>query len=295
MKKLSLLLFAIFTAVILNSCSKDEASKNDTNQIDEPLEIKENVLVKKITRTDAQGFVQTLDFKYDGNKIINIESEEEKISFFYSGNLIYKKEVYDKIDSYKETSNYTYYNDKKIKTIDEISFGPGFNGGLIFNSPNSTNPEATEMTKYRGLVYINQNKISEYTTIFENYDLLKDKIRPLLIDQNTYKYTYDENKNPFDNIIGMGYLLNNNTEFGKITPLLNATCKNNITKVVTESWLTYWGNPTSITNQQDGYIYERVFIYNELNYPTEINETVSINRKGLIEIEKQNIVYKFYY
>jgi hypothetical protein len=130
MKKLIYFLFALIIAVMINSCSKDEGSENDTNQIDDPLEVKENVLVKKITRTDAQGYVQTVDFIYDGNKIISLETEQEIYSFFYSGNLIIRKEVFNKEYKNTEITNYT-YNGKNLKTKNNITF-VSYNGDDIF-------------------------------------------------------------------------------------------------------------------------------------------------------------------
>ena len=41
------------------------------------------------------GYVQTVDFIYDGNKIISLETEQEIYSFFYSGNLIIRREVFN--------------------------------------------------------------------------------------------------------------------------------------------------------------------------------------------------------
>lgn len=294
MKKTSLLLFAVITAIIFNSCSKDEVSKNDTNQIDAPLEIKDNVLVKQITRTDEQGFVQTVNFKYEGNKIISIETDQEKISFVYSGNLIVKKEVYNKTYANTETFNYT-YNGKILKTINDITFIKN-NDYIIFNAPNSTSEDGSEMRKYRGNIYFSKDKIFEYITINENYNLLKSEVRPSLVDQYNYRYTYDEKKNPFDNIIGMGYLLNNDTRFYENLHLLNGTCKNNITNIVKYYYITYWGNPTSITEPGATYTYDRVYTYNELNYPNEINETIYKQMPGeSIKTIFKNIVYKYYY
>ena len=86
MKKLSILLFVVITVVFSNSCDNEDIINNSSQVID-PLEIKENVLVKKITLTEEQGYVQKFDFRYDGNKIVSIESEEERLIFFYLGRI----------------------------------------------------------------------------------------------------------------------------------------------------------------------------------------------------------------
>ena len=86
MKKPSILLFTVITALFSNSCVKEDIINNSSQVID-PLEIKENVLVKKITLTEEQGYVQKFDFRYDGNKIVSIESEEERLIFFYLGRI----------------------------------------------------------------------------------------------------------------------------------------------------------------------------------------------------------------
>jgi hypothetical protein len=297
MKKLIYLLFALIIAVMINSCSKDEDSENDTNQIDDPLEVKEDVLVKKITRTDEQGYVQTVDFIYDGNKIISLETEQEIYSFFYSGNLIIRKEVFNKEYKNTEITNYT-YNGKNLKTKNNITF-VSYNGDdIFFKAPDETitTTFSSDMYKYRGYVYFEQDNVFEYITVNENYDLLLfGPLYPSTIIQYNYRYTYDEYKNPFNNIIGMGYLLNNDREFAQTLHLLNGTCKKNITKIEAFSYLTYWGNPTSVTVNQPAYTYERVYTYNELSYPSEINEKVYKNASGNTNLIQNNIVYNYYY
>jgi hypothetical protein len=297
MKKLFQLLFAMIIAVFLNSCSKDDSATNDANQIDDPLEVKENVLLKKITKTDAQGYVQTIDFEYDGNKIISLETDDEKHSFFYSGNVIIKREVYNKENTTTETTNYT-YNGKVLKSKNNITF-VSYNGDdFMFKAPDETitTTFSSDLYKYRGFVYFEQDNIFEYITIAENYDLiLYGTLRPATINQNNYRYTYDQNKNPFDNIIGMGYLLNNDNRLTGILHLLNGTCKKNISKIEAYSYLTYWGNPTSVTVNEPVYTYDRVYTYNDLSYPTEMTEIVYKNVSGTTNVINSNIVYNYYY
>lgn len=282
---------------MFNSCSKDEDSENDTNQIDDPLEVKENVLVKKITRTDAQGYVQTVDFIYDGNKIISLETEQEIYSFFYSGNLITRREVYNKEYTTTEIINYT-YNGKILKSKNNVTF-VSYNGNdIFFKAPDETitTTYSSDMYKYRGYVYFDQDSVSEYITIAENYDLLLyGSLYPSTVNQNNYRYTYDENKNPFNNIIGLGYLWNNDNRLFGVLHLSNGTCKNNITQIEAFSYLTYWGNPTSVTVTEPVYTYDRVYTYNELSYPTEISEKVFEYKSGTTNLIQDNIVYNFYY
>ena len=298
MKKLCHLLFALIIAVMINSCSTDEDKKNDTNQIDDPLEVKENVLVKKITRTDAQGYLQTVDFIYDGNKIISLETEQEIYSFFYSGNLIIRREVFNKEFTTTEITNYT-YNGKILKTKNNITFVNSNGEFMTFKALDETitTSFSSNLYKYRGFVDFEQDLVYEYITIAEDYDLiLYGDNRAATIDQNNYRYFYDENKNPFNNIIGMGYLLNNDNRLNRILHLLNGTCKKNINKIEAYSFLTFWGNPTSVTVNNPIYTYDRVYTYNELSYPIEISEKVykkiDFGPTNLIE---DNIVYNFYY
>jgi hypothetical protein len=298
MKKLICLLFALIIAVMINSCSKDEDTKNDSNQIDDPLEVKENVLVKKITRTDAQGDVQTVDFIYDGNKIVSIETDEEIHSFFYSGNLIIRREVFNKEFTTTEITNYT-YNGKVLKTSNNLTFVNNNGEFMTFSAPDETitTSSSSNLYKYRGRVDFRQNLVYEYITIFENYDLLRyGDNRPATIDQNNYRYFYDENKNPFNNIIGMEYLLNNDNRlrFG-VLHLLNGNCKRNINKVEAYSFLTFWGNPTSVTEAGAVFTYDRVYTYNELNYPTAISEKIFKRFLGNTTMIADNIVYNFDY
>lgn len=297
MKAKKILLFVIIHAVIFNSCSKNEDSKNDANQINEPLEVKENVLVKKITRTNAQGYEQTIDFVYDGNKIISLETEQEIYRFFYSGNLITKREVFNKEHGNTEIANYT-YNGKILKTKDNITFVSTIGNDLFFKAPDETitTTYSSDIYKYRGFVYFKQSNVFEYITINENYDLiLYGPLYPSTVIQYNYRYTYDEKKNPFNNIIGMGYLLNNDREFAQTLHLLNGTCKKNISKIEAFGYLTYWGNPTSVTVNEPVYTYDRVYTYNALSYPTEISEKVYKSTSGTNNLIENNIVYNFYY
>jgi hypothetical protein len=293
MKKLFHILFAVIISIIINSCSKDESS-----EYDDPLDIRENVLVKKITKTDALGNVQTIDFIYDGNKIVSLETDEEIHSFFYTGNLITKREVFNKEFSITEITNYT-YNGKVLKTSNNVTFVNNNGESMTFNAPDETNttPSSSNLYKYRGYIDFEQNLVYEYITIFETYDLLLyGPNRAATIEQNNYRYTYDDSKNPFNNIIGMGYLLNNDNRlrFG-VLHLLNGNCKKNINKVEAYSFLTFWGNPTSVTDVGPVYTYDRVYTYNDLNYPTEISEKVFKNSSGTTTLIADNIVYTYQY
>jgi uncharacterized lipoprotein YehR (DUF1307 family) len=293
MKKLFHILFAVIISIIINSCSKDESS-----EYDDPLDIRENVLVKKITKTNALGNVQTIDFIYDGNKIVSLETDEEIHSFFYTGNLITRREVFNKEFSITEITNYT-YNGKVLKTSNNITFVNNNSESMTFNAPDETNttPSSSNLYKYRGYIDFEQNLVYEYITIFETYDLiLYGPNRAATIEQNNYRYTYDDSKNPFNNIIGMGYLLNNDNRlrFG-VLHLLNGNCKKNINKVEAYSFLTFWGNPTSVTDVGPVYTYDRVYTYNDLNYPTEISEKVFKNSSGNTTLIADNIVYTYQY
>lgn len=293
MKKLTYIFFAFIIAITVNSCSKDESSGNV-----DPLDIRENVLVKKITKTDAQGNVQTIDFTYNGNKIVSLETDEEIHSFFYSGDLITRREVFNKESSTTEITNYT-YNGKVLKTSNNLTFVNNNGEFMTFNAPDETitTPSSSNLYKYHGIVDFEQNLVFEYTTIFENYDLiLYGPNRAATIEQNNYRYTYDESKNPFNNIIGMGYLLNNDNRLSNgVLHLLNGNCKKNINKVEAYSFLTFWGNPTSVTDAGPVYTYERVYTYNDLNYPTEISEKVFKNASGTTTLIADNIVYNYQY
>jgi hypothetical protein len=293
MKKLSHILFAVIISIIINSCSKDESS-----EYDDPLDVRENVLVKKIIKTDALGNVQTIDFIYDGNKIVSLETDEEIHSFFYTGNLITRREVFNKEFSTTEITNYT-YNGKVLKTSNNVTFVNNNGESMTFNAPDETitTPSSSNLYKYRGSVDFEQNLVYEYITIFETYDLLLyGPNRAATIEQNNYRYTYDDSKNPFNNIIGMGYLLNNDNRlrFG-VLHLLNGNCKKNINKVEAYSFLTFWGNPTSVTDIGPVYTYDRVYTYNDLNYPTEISEKVFKYISGTTTLIADNIVYTYQY
>jgi hypothetical protein len=190
--------------------------------------------------------------------------------------LIIRREVFNKEFKTTETTNYT-YNGKILKTKNNITFVNSNGEFMTFKAPDETitTSSSSNLYKYRGFVDFEQDLVYEYITIAEDYDLiLYGDNRAATIDQNNYRYFYDENKNPFNNIIGMGYLLNNDNRLNRILHLLNGTCKKNINKIEAYSFLTFWGNPTSVTVNNPVYTYDRVYTYNELSYPTEISEKV---------------------
>jgi hypothetical protein len=94
----------------------------------------------------------------------------------------------------------------------------------------------------------------------------------------------------------MEYLLNNDNRlrFG-VLHLLNGNCKRNINKVEAYSFLTFWGNPTSVTEAGAVFTYDRVYTYNELNYPTAISEKIFKRFLGNTTMIADNIVYNFDY
>jgi hypothetical protein len=104
MKKF-LLLFGALT-LVLTSCSSDDDSSSDS------------VLLKKVVLT-GEGGKTTINYTYDGNKIVSVidDAKEINMHYTYTGDVITKLEFRLPDGSVEQTNTFTYGADGKLATF----------------------------------------------------------------------------------------------------------------------------------------------------------------------------------
>jgi hypothetical protein len=217
MKK-NLYLFSVIL-LILSSCSKDEniSSKSASS-----------ILVKKIIHTYSPNDVVTLNYKYDGNKIVSESDNQGFVSTYtYIGNVISKIE--ERVnDKFQRSIEYTYTDGKVSNKIEKTNHS----GTRSFTYTHNSNSSVSYISTRNG----SAGETGMYT--IENGNIVKNEVFSSNINSTgiTYKFAYDTMKNPFNNILGFNLILdpdhdtfskNNMTEDGAGIPTFYFTYKYN--------------------------------------------------------------------
>ncbi|WP_329805765.1 hypothetical protein [Flavobacterium facile] len=235
MKKI-IALFSVFT-LVLSSCSKDDVV---SEVLTSP--VVSYVLPTKIIETNSTGQVSTSLITYNGNKLVQIITGEDKSVFTYTGDFITKVEDFSSGNNIEGNTIYTYENNK-LKTLisTEYSATTTYKNKYVFtHNTNGT----VDFLKYN-VNAANVETLSgsgKYT--FLNGNLVKEEDGLMVA-----VYEYDAKNNPRKNILGFDKLLDD--EQASI---------NNKTKV-TRTYNS--GTPTVRVYQFD---------YNAVGYPTEERE-----------------------
>lgn len=194
MKKIAIVFSALI--LILTSCSSDDESNSNQNLI----------LLKKSISTSSSGAVNTINYAYEGNKIISATSNSSKINYFYTGNLITKIEVTN-LDEVV-TDRFLYVYDSLQRLIQKSSLSITTNNGareiLQYNSDSSISfndysgdlISQTELFGTGKYFFNGNNKIKEeYTFANDNQTVIRT-------------FEYDDKNSPFKNVLNMIYFLN---------------------------------------------------------------------------------------
>ncbi|MEO8254636.1 MAG: hypothetical protein ABI554_09665 [Flavobacterium sp.] len=213
MKKLFYILSVIVT---LASCSNDEkSSENETSSI----------LIKRIVHTYSKDDITTLNYLYDGNKIISEKDENGFLrKFTYTENLITKIEETVK-NQFQNSKDYSYKNEKLDKVIIKQNYGGTITFTYSYNNDNTISYVKTQTGS--------ENNTGVLTIV--NGNVIKNKViyggkYPSTIN---YVFEYDTKNNPFKNVLGFDLLLddeemfsaNNMTKDGSGEPPFNFTLK----------------------------------------------------------------------
>jgi hypothetical protein len=179
------------TILVLTSCSKDENNSEPVTPI----------LVKKIINTYYVNDIETLTYKYDGNKIVSESSDGGFVAnYTYTGNVITKIE--ERVDNKFQSSMEYTYNDSKVATaVLKRNYGGTISDSYTYN----TNGTVSYKRSYDGVIYtgvltiVNGNIVKN--EVFQNGSL-----------SSTHTYEYDTKNNPFKNVLGFNLLLDHDED-----------------------------------------------------------------------------------
>jgi len=191
MKKIFSLFFISVFIIIFSSCTADV---DDTSQFK---------LVKKIIEVNKDETSLTINFAYDGDKIVSIDSELSNTTFTYSGNLITKIIQLDKTSQDQKTFDYFYTNDNLTKVISSDNYTLNYtyqSGGKIAYEKTSTDSNINIVLVCNGTLSIQYNNVVQ-----KNKTLNTSGVN--ILEKEELSFAYDNKSNPLRNIVGFNKLL----------------------------------------------------------------------------------------
>jgi hypothetical protein len=239
MKKIFILFSAL--TLVLSSCTT-----SSTDTIPDPTTPTSGVLPTK-TITTQSGYVITINYKYNGNKIVSGISNSGDYGtnlFTYTGNLITKRETFLGTTLTKKTT-FEYNSSEQLTksvSVDYTSSKPyGIKYTFVYNSDGTTS-----FSKFLGNDVDQTTLDLTGTAYYTNGEITKvDKI---LTPTNTYvrTYTNDTKNNPFKNITGYSKIaFADSHSLGFMHNVLTETSSSqNITSTYTYNSLDY---PTNVS------------------------------------------------
>ncbi|SCY99139.1 hypothetical protein SAMN02927916_4602 [Flavobacterium anhuiense] len=233
MKKLLCLFGAL--ALVLTSCSSDDSSSSS-----------DLVLLKKTVITSPEGDKATVNFKYDGNKIVSVTDDTGFFNLYYTytGDLITKIDYKLPNGKSEQVNTFTYTNDGKLSTFLRVEYEEEEGVAVLrgYKEVYTYNADGTISVKGYSGSDVSQTVASGTATIkFVNGEVSE------IISSNSpnHKYTYDNKNNPTKNILGMDKIAFVDGEANGVKfNILTDTSDGNL-----------WTNST--------------FTYNEQGYPTK--------------------------
>lgn len=255
--------FLILTTILLFACSSDDSS--DTND--------DNLNNYKLVETYQYSYVNndpnsnnfgnlyetTASYSYDGNKLLNITISNNNGSGIV---------------------NYTYNENNKISGV---YFAGGDVGEAEYDNQGrlvtwtytdvDDYPVGNPSISVANFVYNQDNSVvqtwssgSSFTYLFDQNGNVSSVINPNSWGGNTEKnYTYDNKNNPFKNILGNNFFINNWFQGLNLSPSIN----NNI-----------------VTAENENNIF--FYTYDEDDYPISFNSPNGFDYKSNIQV---NITY----
>ncbi len=254
MKKVLLFLSAISFVAISSCSSNDDGPATENPSTD--------ILVKKAVyqQADPEGFNFTIDYIYDGNKLVKEQySDGDVTNYFYTGDLITKIEYF--IDgelyirenfAYNPSGKLTEYRHRFLAdSYDEIST-------YTYNSDNTVTKTNTTIPGDIRIITYTNGEISKITSM----------------SGNTYLYTYDSNNSPMKNITGYAEIAEAITGDYE----LHGRAKN-VTSIV-------------LQNENQNYMMNS-FVYNSNGYPTKVNSAAIFDDNSPNHTEYLTVTYSY--
>lgn len=185
MKKIIVACLALFLVVSCSSTDSPSASQD--------------VLVKRTVNTDEKGFVETLNFSYNGNKIVKIESDQGfKVQFTYSGDLITQARYTEGTTEF-QSENYTYNSQGQMVTYVLLSPLQDYGAKEVY----TYNADGTiEYTRTLGDLVSQTESPTTGKLFFTNGEISKAETYGFGA-VNVVNYTYDNKNYPFKNTTGI--------------------------------------------------------------------------------------------
>lgn len=230
MKKILCLFGAL--ALLLSSCSSDESSSDLSS-----------VLLKKQISTDSEGFKVITNYKYDGNKLVDVtfESQPGGLYFTYAGDLISKIEFkYDGV--VEQVNTYEYNSNKQLISFVRIepSEGLGSKEVYTYNVDGSVSVKSYSGDEISQTLFDGEGKIT----------FVNGEVDEIISDYSPSRsYTYDDKNNVMKNVLGYDKI---SFADGEANGILH-----------------------NIVSEKSGgeVMYTNVYTYNSSNYPTKSVES----------------------
>ncbi|MBE8725845.1 hypothetical protein [Flavobacterium hungaricum] len=187
MKKI-LCLFGALT-LVLTSCSSDDSSSESSD----------NVLLKKTIITNSDGEKTTINYKYDGNKIVSAidDSGDSNMYYTYTGDLITKIEYKYPDGTIDQINTYSYNAEGKLTTF--LRVDPEMDWGnkevYTYNTDGTITAQA----------YSGDSKTQTLKGTVNTIKFINGEVSEIVsaASWENHKYTYDDKNNPEKNILGM--------------------------------------------------------------------------------------------
>lgn len=205
------------------------------------------VLLKKIINTYPDGEKATVNFTYNGNKLVSIIDDSGEINVYvtYTGDLITKLEYKQPNGTVEQIDTFTYGTNGKLASfvksepIDKL----GNKEVYTYNSDGSISV----------VEYIGDDKIQTQSNSTSTIKFVNGEVSEITSSNSleNHKYTYDAKNNPLKNVLGWGKISFYGGEADGILV-----------------------NIISDTNSSQSYTY--TYTYNSSNYPVtskEIDDT----------------------
>lgn len=239
MKKLKIVPLIGLLVLLFTSCSQE---KNG--------EVK---LVNKIVETTADDKTVTTVFKYQGDKLVNTNSELVRNDFTYVDSLISQIKTTDKKNNKVTVYNYTYQNGKlaRVESSDKKVVRYQYNTDGTINYEGFELQDQKEKPLFTGVLTV------------KSANIITNK-KTFVVDQKGGKSTelitlnYDQFKNPWNQIAGVSKLLDHfaliSANNGIMTVVENST-------VFADDSVTSSANMYSCTMKYDDdkYLIEQIF------------------------------------
>ena len=225
----------------------------------EPVEIIQPQLLKRIVEVSVDGSSNTTTFNYNGNKIVNIDKVDAFLEFYYTGNEITKIIEFNKLSKHTNTLQYSYVEVKLVK----ITSSDNYVLNYIHNNDNTVSYEKVTKDAQNKEV-----KIYHGTLYFQNDNLVKDEqvldnIETNILSKKSLNVVYDNKRNALYNILGFSKLLDYSKSISTNNPL-NCSETSYVKFIAEDHIISAFKLDKSIS------------IYDTLGYPVEVVSENSI-------------------